>query len=515
LEVNNIATIKVITIKADLNACLEYASNPDKTTEYLADSLGYIADGEKTQEARFVSALNCSTQGAYEQMARTKRRWKKENKKRLGYHIIQSFEPGEIMPEKAHKIGRELAAKVFGDFEVVIATHIDKEHIHNHIVFNSVSFKDGRMYHDEIGKREYYKSRVNVIQKTSDELCKQYELSIVHRGKYGEKGTIEYSDPGTGERVTKPVQGMSRSRAEWNASKAHRPTVRDKVRADIDEIIVRSGTWEDFISNLRKSGYAVRVGQGELKHFAIRTPSGTKIRFSSLGEGYGEEDIKERIRTGIAPIKQRTQPNTQSETKTGMRSGTAYLHRQTLKRTRTKLLGIFPTRKMSVKLYGFKALYFRYLYTMGKIPVKKNRPVVRSQVRRARYMVPEVKKLNRIMEQERFLRHWKIDTTSELSMFSDAVNDEIYRLTRERKQLYNEKRIVSATSPETVAAINGKIAELNTEIKERRKQLDMCKRVETDSKQMEETISKAKAFAEQPTERTPIQERNTRYDRSK
>lgn len=528
-----------------MGACIEYAANPAKTVDAarLAESLGYIADGDKTAEARYVSALNCSAQNAFEQMSRTKERFGKTSRKIQGYHLISSYEPGEIAPEQAHKLGRELAARLFPEYEVVIATHIDKDHVHNHIVLNSVNIITGAIFNNPNGFLEK-------IRRTSNEISREYGYSVVRRQRGGAKSKIEYTDPDTGERVTKEAKGRSRTRSEWNANTQRKPTVRSKVRADIDEIIKRSSSWGNFIENLRKSGYTIRQSQGELKHFAIRTPSGTRLRLDSLGEGYSETEIKARI------------------------ASASYSHYapKYIKHKRAKLKGVFPTRLMTK---SFRALYFRYLYALGKIPAKG---IVRTRTRTSRFLAPEVKKLNELIAQERFLRTHKLNTYAELSMFSGAASDEIYRITRERKPLYELKRFadkqelhtpadvkmfadavgediyVLAAKRKTLRAeqygaapddaeristeiskltaklktryyqrkmcsrilasgyadIGAAISAMNAAIKERRQELSRCRRIEKDSKEMEKKLDEARDFARQPPGKTQERESEKR-----
>lgn len=130
---------------------------------------------EKTVEAdgwMYVDGINTVPETAEKSMMAVKQRYGKENGT-MAYHVIQSFAPGEVTPETAHEIGIKLAEKMWGDrFEVVVSTHLDHEHIHNHFVFNSVSFVDGKKYNDNI--KNLYK-----LREVSDELCREYKLSVV------------------------------------------------------------------------------------------------------------------------------------------------------------------------------------------------------------------------------------------------------------------------------------------------------------------------------------------------
>ena len=171
------AYTKVFAIRARLDDRVKYAINGDKTE--LGEKINYAADLQKTNSVRFVSALNCkSAETAFAAMRRTKEKFCKTGGV-LGYHFIQSFAPGEVTPEQAHEIGCEFARRLVGeDFEVVVGTHLDKAHPHNHIIVNSVSRIDGYKYHSS--PESYY----NDVRGTSDELCRENNLSVIApRGK--------------------------------------------------------------------------------------------------------------------------------------------------------------------------------------------------------------------------------------------------------------------------------------------------------------------------------------------
>ena len=163
------AYTKVFAIRKRLNKSIQYVQNSEKTE--LAAMIQYAENEEK--EA-LVSALNCQIETAYNEMQLTKERWQKTDGVQ-GYHLIQSFAPGEVEPKEAHAIGVELANILFGEhYEVLIGTHLDQWHLHNHIVVNSVSFTTGEKYHSN--RKSYY----GEIRKVSDELCKKHALSVIN-----------------------------------------------------------------------------------------------------------------------------------------------------------------------------------------------------------------------------------------------------------------------------------------------------------------------------------------------
>ena len=160
---------------------IKYATNAEKTSvEVLEGKIEYARNGEKTEKHIYETALNCfSASTAYSEMQRTKEKWHKTGGV-LGYHFIQSFKPKEATPKQVHQIGVEFARRCFGErFEVVIGTHLDRNHLHNHIVVNSVSFADGKKYHSNA------KSYFGEIRKISDEICREYGLSVIEPQKKG------------------------------------------------------------------------------------------------------------------------------------------------------------------------------------------------------------------------------------------------------------------------------------------------------------------------------------------
>ena len=149
------AYTKILVIHNRLDKCLDYARDKEKTALSLAEAIDYALNRDKTEQACFETGINCDVEAAWRDMLATKRRWGKVQRKRQGYHIIQSFAPGEVTPEEAHAVGVEFAQRLFGErYEAIVTTHLNKAHLHNHVVVNSVSMLDGAMYRDTF--QEYY-----------------------------------------------------------------------------------------------------------------------------------------------------------------------------------------------------------------------------------------------------------------------------------------------------------------------------------------------------------------------
>ena len=212
-----------------LDRAVKYVMNKEKTTAVsLQDALDYAANRDKTEQSCFESSYACTLETAFADMRQTKERWHKLGGVQ-GYHLVQSFAAGEVTPELAHRIAKELADRVLGGrYEYVIGTHLNTGHIHSHIVWNSVSCVDGKKY------RSNYKSYVTEIRAASDELCRKYKLSVI--------GTENSNH------VAKPY-------AEWLAEKNGQPTWRTAIRQDVDEAIQQSLTWRQFLTVLDRKNF--------------------------------------------------------------------------------------------------------------------------------------------------------------------------------------------------------------------------------------------------------------------
>ncbi len=272
------AVTSIWKVEGRLARVLGYAENPAKTEgapdEWERQGVGaailYAADPDKTEEQRYVSGVNCLPETALAEMNATKRQYGKEGGI-VAFHGYQAFAPGEADPETAHEIGVALARELWGArFEVVVATHLDKAHLHNHFVINSVSFADGRRFHRDT-------ACYRAMRGASDRLCRERGLSVVDR----------------------PEPGRSRHYAEWRAERDGRPTWRSLVKADADEAVACASTMRQFYANLRAMGYEVKTG----KDISVR-PSG-KERFVRLhrnfGDGYSYEGISARILSNARP----------------------------------------------------------------------------------------------------------------------------------------------------------------------------------------------------------------------
>ena len=417
------AYTKIFAIRARLDDRVKYAVNAEKTE--LNEKIGYAADLVKTGSVRYVTALNCkSAETAFEAMRRTKEKFGKTGGV-LGYHFIQSFAPGEVTPEQAHEIGCEFARRLFGnDFEVVIGTHLDKAHPHNHIIVNSVSRTDGHKYHSS--PESYY----NDVRGTSDALCRENDLSVI------------------------APQSKGKHYAEWIAEQDGRPTVRGIIRADIDAIIQQAYTYESFLILLRKNGYEVRHGPNR-KYTTVKPPGAKRaIRLDSLGEGYTEADILLRL----------------SQQRRGDMAPPIVTHTaHTVRRYRVKGRLTIARKK---KITGFQALYLRYLYLLRGGRRKKLPPKMPFSVK------GEVIHLERYKQQFKYLLSSGITTETELEQQIRALEWDIRLLEEQRKPLYQERR--NASDEETQARYSAEIERQTAALREKRREVRLCRRIQTD-----------------------------------
>ena len=278
-------------------------THPIKST--LKAAIDYICNPEKTDGKLLVSSYGCTAETADIEFAWT-RRHSIDKGTHLGRHLIQAFEPGEVMPEEAHEIGMQLAKEILGGkYEFVLTTHIDKDHVHNHLIFNVVSFTDHKHYHSN--KRSYH-----YIRRTSDRICKEHGLSVIIPGKDKGKSYIEHQ--------------VAQAGTSYKA----------KLKAAIDRLIPVSADFEDLLLRLKREGYEIKrgkyvscryigvpaksndfVGEGGATERVSFSPSGGNERYEvcddaqerftrmkTLGVDYTEEAIAARIAGRSRPSKQ-------------------------------------------------------------------------------------------------------------------------------------------------------------------------------------------------------------------
>ena len=248
-------------------------THPVKST--LKAAIDYICDPAKTDGRLLVSAYGCAAETADIEFGWT-RRHAIDKGTHLGRHLIQSFAPGEVTPEQAHEIGMELAREILGGkYEFVLTTHTDRDHVHNHLIFNAVSFADHRHYHSN--KRSYH-----FIRRTSDRICKEHGLSVITPGQNRGKSYVEHQ--------------AEQSGASYKA----------KLRTAIDRLLPGCRDLEELLERLRREGYELKRG----KYISARAPGQERFtRIKTLGADYAEDALTARLAGRARPSLQMKQQN--------------------------------------------------------------------------------------------------------------------------------------------------------------------------------------------------------------
>lgn len=367
--------IPVHRLDCAINYVLDDEKSSRKKEKSLEGEIGKALNQDHTEQGLFESALGCTCETAFEDMCRIKKMWHKEGGVQ-GFHLVQSFAAGEVAPELAHQIGLEFAQQLLGEnFQAIVSTHLNTQCTHNHIVWNSVSMKDGRKY------RSNRKSYLTQVRRISDELCRKYGLSVIQTDKSG--------------RVGRPY-------AQWLAEQNGMPTWKTAIQQDVDTAIASSLTWKQFLRILEKQGYTFRFDR---KYPTLKPPGKERsVRFKTLGKSYTPEAIQNRI---LYP-------------KPYYRAGKEAQVSQSF----LLLLGKTRSRKRS----GLRALYFSYLYKVGVLPKKP---------RYLSYAVREdIRKLDKRIEQAEFIFQNQIDDREQLTSIRQKTEDEIAVLLKERQMLY-------------------------------------------------------------------------------
>ena len=263
---------------------IHFINSKTQTAGGMKNVLAYVTRTEKTksEDKQYVTALNCSAPTAYAEMLATKNTYHK-NSGRMYYHLVRSFPKGDdTSPELAHRIAVELAEKAFGKYECVVATHIDREHIHSHIVFNSVSFEDGKKYHSN-------GNTVQELMDLSDEICMRYGVAVLD--KQPQKKKDVFSD----REYRSAVRGESWKFQLMNA---------------VTEVMKQAKSKKQFVFMMKQLGYGVRW-EDSRKYITYTCPNGRKCRCAKLhGEKFSKEmmEYEFKIRRECLDGTQQIQP---------------------------------------------------------------------------------------------------------------------------------------------------------------------------------------------------------------
>ncbi len=425
------ATTKLWHIQGRLKDLVDYVENPEKTVKPgLQDFFtvfSYTRNPDKTAGGQFVTAISCQKDIALQQMILTKQRYGKEDGY-IAWHGYQSFKPGEVTPEQCHALGVELARQMWGErFQVIVTTHLDREHLHNHFCVNSVSFKDG-------GKYNFSKKELKRLRDTSDRLCRERGLSVVEH----------------------PHKAPSRQ--VWLDEQAGKPTRYNIYRADVQKAIDSSITGRGMVQYLRGRGYIVDSTGPNLK---IRLPQYPHFtRLDTLNSQWTNQGIERLIYDRDDLFTSRSKLSRKPDIPDWLRDA-------------------YQPKKRTTKIYR---LYLYYCYQLGILPKGTTYHPVSPQLR------ADLRHLDDIDRQTRYLASHKIETVEELRADRAAKESQLEALTTQRTKLQNKIR---RASPEQKILLRKVKAEVTAQITSLRKEIRDSKEIEQRSAEIQDTLDRA------------------------
>ena len=348
--------------------------------KHLKRSLDYVMNPEKTQDGRLIGAINCQVDSAFEQMKATKRKFGKVDK-RQGYHIILSFKEDEVNPDTAFEITRRFVEEYLGkSYEAVYVVHDNTAHVHSHIVFNSVSFVDGKKYRYEKGDWAKY------IQPITNKLCQEYGLSIID------------VDDGNKEKEHESYK-------DWSEYREGSFVWADMIKRDLDSCILQAGNYEQFLELLSDKGYEVKQG----KYLAVKPQGMTRFRrCKTLGDMYSDEVIRERIEKEDISF-----------------------YREQQKEVQPVLCKCKVRRYRRAKMSGLQKRYYAKLYRIGKL---KKKPY--SQVWKYK---EDIRKMHKLQEEYLFLVNHDIHSAEELVSVISSLTDKRKEVSAEKSRIYKAR----------------------------------------------------------------------------
>ncbi len=431
------AIVYIRDIQSRLDKTISYISNRSKTANKsyerafldLHNALNYTTDDVKTEQQFYVSALNCKPETAYKDMIKTKNAFKKTDKI-LGYHLIQSFDRGEGTPEMIHELGKKFAEEIWGDrFEVVVSTHLNTSSLHNHYVINSVSLKDGKKYYDN------YETYAR-LREVSDRLCREYGLSVIENpSRSSHKNYALY---------------MAKKNGEWTKDAI--------IKRDIDECILISISPKGFYREMQKRGYYFNFNR---KYPTISHPNFERPRrMKTLGWEYTPEQISERIMRSFQKyeVEIPEQDNLVDE----------YL---------------VPLNEPT-----YTEMYVSFLTVVEYV---KKHPNTNRNI--DKYLIEEMQKLDKLIEQQNLLCDNDIETPEQLEQFKNENKEELNEVVKARDNLrILLKRAMRKGDEKEIIELKNDISLLSERAKILRKNLRVIERVEETQPKIENKINQLK-----------------------
>ena len=388
------ATTGFWPVKGSLKDVIDYAENPDKTTDpkFLDDdlyrALAYTQNDEKTDKKMYVSTINCPKHDPYGAMIATKKQFGKLGGN-VAYHGFQSFKPGEVTPEEAHQIGMETAKRMWGDeYQIVVTTHLNTDSLHNHFAINSVSFKTGRKFENHVS--DHYK-----LREISDAICREHGKSVLENATFygGEKN------------------------AHWVRASGGQ-THRDMLRRDVDEALSMTASYAAFCRYLEWLGYQFTRDRNSSNPSLMAQGWKKAVRLDSLGDKYTLSAIRNRLLYN-------------------QRLPELYATRYPVRR-RTPLKELEWEMKRLNRMDGINLMFELFVQLLRLCTGKnfsENKYVPLSPLLRE-----EVRKLDQYIEDMQFLSRYQIGTAEELFVFREELDQKISDLEAERTHIYNKIR---------------------------------------------------------------------------
>lgn len=460
------AVTKIWDIRGNLTRSINYIENPEKTEnagwtktqeQSLEDVMMYAENEEKTEQHFFVTGINCFPDTARSQFITVKKQFNKEGGI-VAYHAYQSFAPGEATPEIAHEIGVELARRLWGDnFQVIVATHLNTKCLHNHFVLNSVSFVDGKRYHD---CKETYRE----LRKTSDQICREYGLTVIEH----------------------PSNERHSESARFLTDQGE-PTTFNLIRDAVDRAIEVSWSMDDLQENLKRMGYLVQFNPR--RKFWTITPKGKQrpIRLARLGEEYTNERIKSRLEHVEEKFRRFDDFDEVAEISEDYSEVPSHITR-VYEPDRTAWRNS-PWRAVLKKTSNLYRTYLYYCYLLSRFssarkPEQKKYWKVDPEIRE------DIIKLEKYSKETELLGRNHIETTEDLAAFKIKTNDYLKSCLTERAEL--NKQLRRKISPERSEELKRSRMEINQTIRQIKKELIWVDDIETHEKDIKEKIEKIK-----------------------
>ena len=392
-------------------------------TTNLNGLIEYVMNGDKTDEMKYVSGVNCLPETAYEEMIDTKNRFNKGKEKIIGYHLIQSFAEGEVTPEIAHELGLEYVNEVFGkDFEVVVATHLNTDNVHNHIVINSVSLKTGKKFYDYHASRDY-------LRIVSDCICQYYGLSVLEDKIWKHKGAYK--------RFAKENPYMQ------------------MVKSDVDRCLAEALYEKDFAKRMKELGYDYS-NDYEQGLVIIDNTRDRKVYLQKFfGDNYSHDKVINRI--------------LDYENKNTAQYGKKY--KMSIEEYK-KMLEI--KRKIEIKKLPLLYILFCLLLKIDPLPAKMDFKNARVPI--TKEMRIELKYMNELSRQAVLLTENKIDSLDDLNTFRTKLEDEVRTLKGARENLQRKKR--KSTNQEDITKFDEELKILAPKIKQLNTDIQNCYKIE-------------------------------------